>query len=721
MRYGGDLTLISSVFRGDNKYVPKELYPNEPKIPQLFQVRSLTQHEQSTQNSSNTFTISLKHEDFVNHGSICPVARFKIPSLVMNSPSDFFRYCSLPALQLFNNVSLFVDGKIIEQLTPVSLEIALKKFLQSNFEWYAEKWLGGINGPNQMFSCAEHYDSASCPIKEEIECLVPLPFCLFRNERPFPTTLSKNTPITIVFSFNQISKIVSFGKQYLNPNTLSNIPILEFFLCYTVFNERVFNNLPYVDPDVLESAYLVEDKYLQTTTKQIKSKNDHVFNINGDPLTEYFVNISNDAFNIKNYFLGKNNEDCRANWWASLFTVKRDGINTNASFSLKTAKFLSGLSEFQNYKIVTTKNPKKIILRFELAANVYNDTIISSDLDFDKYPEDLLINLKSWNLGESHCGVRPEYFSSVHFNVEPFDENNLDIREDVSFKNSVMTLLDGGLFTFESEKTKYAFMSITGMKKSRFINQAMYDILPCMPISTFRDYSPNIFISFKFVRHILPNHPFYDLDGKYPIKVKEYVFNSKVDIQQKNTEAHIELERQYFLNKTSKYLNSNFQIHKCLELIRGCESGSNGFETVSKSVNYELVDIKLRYYSSEPSLYAILDQHLITFTMTFVQSLFRFLKFYPNSKTADQCLTILTSSEASVLAEDVLENETNETGVFSTCHDISKYKREHPIVMGNFKRVENRHKKNRRDVESEGDSDLGTDESIKRFKNMNKN
>jgi len=320
--------------------------------------------------------------------------------------------------------------------------------------------------------------------------------------------------------------------------------------------------------------------------------------------------------------------------------------------------------------------------------------------------------------------LKPEHFSSVHFKIVPFDQYELNYCEDPTVKDGVMTLLHNGLFTFiGTDNKKYAFLSVTNMRKSVFVNEAMYDVAACCPITKIFPFKSNIFISHKHFIHNLPYHTSYDLDGKHKFVSKVYTEHHDTGPLKVNKTV-LELESGFFLNKNSNSHSDKFQIHKTFELTKN-GVGANGFyyNTMPLKTVTELEDIKLTFADQHTDYKTFADRCSQKINTQLIQILLRFLKFKPNALSRDKNLTIITVKDAEILSESILLKETDDGGVFANCFRFDDFEEEKDDDGLDDFQVK-RPKLIKKNVELDNEPlnfHIGSNQSIKRFNQRVKN
>jgi hypothetical protein len=712
MRYGEDMKIVSSVFIGDQKHVPRELYSHEPKMTQNFNVTPLNLASQKQDNIDNLqFSVSLDMSKCVGEEMICPFVSFTIPKIMANSAGNSIRYCSLPAVHIIDSATLRCDSLTIEVLNTLALEVAIRRTLQATFESYANKWLGGINGQYQQFNSTEHLDQKENELMPDMACIVPLPFSLFRNEKLFPLSIAKSE-MTITINLKPTSSILSYPKPILPLLNLEKITNVFFCSSFASFDKAIFNQLPYVDPDKVNNYYLLPDKTMKSKNPKVINNN-FCFTLSSDLITEYMVCIHNDTFDSNNTFLGKDNEDARANWWASLLLINQEGIQKGSAISLNKMKFLeeSGLN---SYNVRNINDPKRFILEYGLGTNQKNSTVISCDIAFSNFPENLLLYLATW---PEESFVKPEFFSSVHFKVVPFDQYETNYREDSTIKDAVMTLLHNGLFTFIGvDNVKYAFLGITNLKKSPFINDKKYDIIPSLPVDKIK-YKANIFTPYKLIVHNKPFHTSYDLDDKHKISCEVYSEHFESGPEKQNSSI-INLESGFYLNKNWSTQSDKFQIHKTYELTKN-NVGTNGFfyTILPLNITAEIAATYLTYNDRPEEISTYFNKYKLKFNMYIIEYIFRYLKLKPNTSSSDKHITVMSTSDSKKLAESILLKETGDDGVFAGCFNFDDFKDEREDEeFDNFeaKRHQVVKRVNEEDKE-ELDINIGSNQSVNRF------
>jgi hypothetical protein len=370
--------------------------------------------------------------------------------------------------------------------------------------------------------------------------------------------------------------------------------------------------------------------------------------------------------------LGKNNEDCRANWWASLFCFSKNGSPESSLIHLKSKSFVSVQENLKSIRIEPTQNAKLLLLKTPEKNDLTYTTIISSDIDFSIFPNELYLNINTWHK-TSHCLLKPDFFRTVHFKIVPFDAYATSYREDACKKEGdKVKLLHNGLFTFEgADEKKYAFLSVTNLTKNAHISNAAYDIAPCFPIEASKGlvYEPNFFIESKQFKHNIPFHTSYDLDGIHKINTLEKIN----DETSENLNWTIkELESGFFLNKNCLKHFEKFQYHKTFELIKN-SLGANGFYDASQnplkitpqiSMNTKNVINDIKEISS-------LKDFPTNYSIYKIETILRYIKLKPNGVNK---FDFLKNENAKWLTESILLKETDGDGVFSDCFKFKDHK-----------------------------------------------
>ena len=78
-----------------------------------------------------------------------------------------------------------------------------------------------------------------------------------------------------------------------------------------------------------------------------------------------------------------------------------------------------------------------------------HETIIKSDIKLENFPDNLCMNLATWtSIDNTSLYPIPEYFENIHFSIEKFDQYSNTYKENESVKDSTMTYLINGLFSF---------------------------------------------------------------------------------------------------------------------------------------------------------------------------------------------------------------------------------------------------------------------------------
>ncbi len=577
---------------------------------------------------------------------------FTLPPILALSQSEKAGYCDLPAVNLFKSIKLSIGNASTESFTPLSLDLALREHFKEKYHFLANNWLGGVNGPNQIISACKNFSETSGAqniIKKSFKCILPLPFHIFRNKN-FKVKLN-NQPISISLTMDSYATIINHNRLFTVP---SNPTITVDFYCQAVTSdESIFNNMPHVTPLANETYIEADESYSVICDNKATLQPDLKINLSSIPTTKYWAQIGSTKLSKKELRFGESTEKAKQNFFAAMLKIKPPNSDIDGLIELNKIAFTKcstsvnlnpqNHGDFKLEKI----NEKSFIIKWTTAARQEShELLFTFGIELTCFPDDFCIDLFNYK-STSHLNLKFEYFSMVNFEFEKHNKYNFLHRENV---NEIPGLNDVPNYYFSfttASNVKYVFTEVNSIQKSPHVSQNLIDIAAGMPIVITDQRNPFSLAAWK--GHVLfskPNWPYYDLDGKIPIRVN----NTKIGEKTFSSDI-IELEKT--INDSSQFnLFENFQLSNKLSFKK-----SNGFFIPTELIEIFLAtnDFTFENQDIEPEI----NKHLM---ISVIQSCLKHYK-YTNGK-----ISYLKSQDYSVLATDVLNEEIGENGRFSDFH-----------------------------------------------------
>jgi hypothetical protein len=648
-----DLDVVSSTYAGNFSHKPNLLSARDGTyINEKSNYIELCVKQDFA--SGNPFVFTLKLEDFKNStnisGIVMPFVAFTLPAIKAQSYSDKLAYCDLPGLQIFETVDIIINGSPTESLNFLMLNKAIKDMLKTdeNYLKHSMLYFGGLKGSNQEFNS---YAEPQTDIKGPIKCLVPLPFHLFRNEEIFSNVMSEKSEIKICLNLKNYCNIMNYNKHCAIALASTQLSMLTtVYLSTTSINPKIFNMLPQVDLKN-ETPYFVRD--IQQFRSHLKKSTDIEFSLsNEDAISEYYMSTSFEPM-FKNYvFLGSTNESAREMYWASM--LKHSYIKEKQPYAivLKTCLFVNNNDKNSDYSIIQ-KDEYSFILKYQLGSGLENETVISFSIKLSDFPETFCLDLETMKTVHPEAVfLRPYYFSNVNFIIKPFDKYNEIHLEEPNSSDQNITNLHHGIFSFISNNIKYAFEGVNMLRKSKNLNELLYDISASISVTTVIS-NADALISNKFIFINRPFWRFYDLSGKHEIKIEEYSMNRKESTKEITKDwQDIILDKQ--LQNNCNYNCDDFQMHKIYYFQRNHKK-TNGFyfsKTVT-TISVKLEEVNF-IFNNLPFTFQSRFVHFkmpINFVANFIQCYLRYFKYNKG------CISYLKNPDLKQMTEHILNDE----------------------------------------------------------------
>jgi len=656
-----DINVVTSCFLGSNFERPKILSSlNETFVPEKsFTIQFPGESKVTCENQAfhHSFELDLKSTEIPDFQCLDLIyMAFELPELIACSATAQAGYCDLPALNIFQNFKISIANQVTETLTPISLNLALKDHFKDNYSYWANKWLGGLNGPNQKLSKCELYRNAPNNkevsqniIKNKIKCLVPLKFHIFRNKNL--KNLLTNQKITISFALSSYVDCIIHNNYY---TPIKHSFVMDFYGQAITSDVSVFNNMSHTIPT---EAYLELDECFETNphNKILPKTSDFILNLNSKPTTQYWAQLSPSNFSKKNLYLGETTEKAIKNYWAAMFKIKTPTSDIDSLIELNKQEFTTSNLMKNNKKTqytikkVDTKS-FAIVFSTDTRQDPY-EILISFSIELSSFPDDFCLDLFHYT-NSSPFVLKPEYFSAVHFEFEKFDKYNHLHNEDINTFTLNIIDVPSYYFSFQASDGKYVFKEVNSIQKSLTITQTLIDIAASMPTTmceTRVPFSPVAAKSFVYLKK--PYWPYYDLSGKIPIEVSHYKIGNDI-----TSNVTLELEKQ--IKDCCEFTPQEFQLSKRISY-RTVNNKSYGFEIPNPtSVEFILKELSFTFDPKETQVYDLPNFLLLNL----VQTNLKHFKYINNS------IKYFKNSDYSVMATEVLSKDIGENGRFSDFH-----------------------------------------------------
>lgn len=647
--------IVTSCYSGSHKQEPKLLSALNDNF--AAEQCNVTKYEiKSSSKSTITFSLDInKNRSSIIMPSIC----FKFPTLCATSSNACVGYCSLPAINIIETIKIWSPSLTFETLNALTLKVALKKTFKHNFDYWAKNWLGGIDGKNQKVEFCENFSKSNI-LKEGFSCILPLPFDLFRNEELYRPELNKNNghSLQITVCLKELSRILTFNKIF-QTTMQSNEFEITVYTQDLMLSPDIFNNCIHMFPDKLnKKAYISADESFEYNFlgEQLK------FSLKELPTTEYFAQISSEAFNAKNWFLGDSNESARENYWASMLKPSYSDGKDAPIILLKSGKFFTNRTlstVYKNYEIIPNDD-KSFALKYDSGNDEKSFTLISFSIPLENFSEKFCLDIFNFILKqENSFFLRPEYFSHVHFHIERYNPFNVKHKTDSANSDGQGCDVPLSYYQFTLDNVSYVFTKVT-TSKNPITNDELFDIAACVPIGSFSSQTLS-YVNKRFLHINKMFWPYYDLDGKHRIEVHSLkIFDQVIE------EEHLELDKQ-IQNFNFKYNFEEFQIHRVLKYLRN-DRETLGFIIPKKdSIEINLKEKYIKFDKLDEKIDSFLNNVGMKFNLSLVQVLLKHLKYKEN-----QPLVNVNKRDYDLMAKEIIEHDTEEDGIFSNFHTPQK-------------------------------------------------
>lgn len=561
---------------------PQTQQSTQPQREEMFASIIKTLNESQTRFiPTTTKLVSIQHNGVLNDRSHCQVevtsentgagqkikctiANFKIPAIRSTSAHSKAAYCDYPGINILRSIETFVSKTQTESLDSNAILIALKNMLGEGFEKWAKEKLGGCKGSLQKTHTATEGEI----ILPELQILLPLPIHLFRNVQMIEPMRCSKINIRIDITANKLESIISRSNLDIENN---DIPI-EF--------TNVVINPAIIEPQCNTSPLIVDSVLVSNTYNM---NNGNAINFNGNlATTELFVNVfDNTSASPNAKYLSNNTYDgFKAFWDAHIkFSIKE--ISNCGAIEFNSCMFFDVQKQTFDkscklYSIIDCQD-NQFTINYSIGNNSLCQILIKSTIPFKLFPKNIFLDLETFPVGEVQAlsFLEPKHFSNITLSIVPFNPYEHIVEENGHFaiynatkgnEGVARALSKGGLFEFTGEdRKKYVFQSTTDIFYSKQTDLKTISILINTPVPA--KNSMNSFVAKKLWKLNRPHWGYWDLNGEYPIRIKQYsteVGSGAFSTQNVNSVA-MELGRGALFSNWYNFEDVPLHINSCYE------------------------------------------------------------------------------------------------------------------------------------------------------------
>lgn len=489
------------------------------------------------------------------------------PDIYAENKNDKFCFCDFPALAQFRSAEVKCNNYKIESIPyEVMIERVQKKY-RENFKYIAQEWLGGCNvdAPTylQEFSGYKgaywnENNGAKNLLKKKYDWRVPLLASFFCNEEKFKFGLALNSLIEFTFSFNSFKNIINRTENF-NPPEISGE--LNVYITWLTPNEDyLYLNLPYVSSIYnkrieKDNRYFFGDHCFEFNLKKYQYNTDFKLNIKAAPTTDLYIWIKDSIFTSGYKFFGYTTQKAAENFILCHIVPNTKNTSLDGTIKLSTGKFPNDTSRSGPWSIEEWEIGKKnFFLKYNQNATVsYLIEIKSRYLPFSDLG-DLWFDLNCFILDTKPAQFRMYYFSEftldiMLYDTKPTSKILYEEQEDLTITIQNGTKLCNGLFTYcpnvANQNVKYAFWSISDIKKSLFIDELFYKYSLSLPVPTVSN-NANLIAQKDFVLLYHQIWSWYDLDRTFRQRLEEVKWEKNNGMSDTFEKTHIELYKDFF-------------------------------------------------------------------------------------------------------------------------------------------------------------------------------
>lgn len=586
--YSQAISSILACVRQDKVLIPNDLtVDNDTYIP----VRVNTYKQQTTNLDFNDIGKSPTYTMLVARGyKIDAVyARFMLPAQYSKSKLDAICYDSIPGINILASFQTSLStGFAFESINALAIRERLIDYYGiKNFKKIAIEWLGGYRDssythPNQVLRKAQKSTSAGSKnvIFPAIKITLPLPSCLFFNKEKFCFSLSMETALEFKFTFNPITRVLNTSRDYSPDPLTGTIEIYMRMLNPTEYG-NFWTGLSYTRPDTTDTYYFV-DGYLETTSKTYNVSQELKLQVKPAPTKKIHGFICPRHWSVNDLYFGVTVAEAARNYLASMITHTTKNTNSFFTLDLGTGLFLNGQANVGSISVAgwsATSNSFNLVLQRN--ATSVSTVKINCSMNLGDIGH-LYLDLATFAPGSNPNAasvldvfqVASIFFlGSIKLVIEPFD--NLRHIEYPEYAYDTAVKLENGLFSYKNGTNTLALVDIVDITPSSLLSPADFAFDFIFSYRVPQQNSANVLIMHDFKHVNKTNHIYYDLDGKWPIRVDSIAYEKTTS----NTEVvpSDELSLQKDLFEEQHFWSPSVEVVYEYKDFRDINKQTNGF------------------------------------------------------------------------------------------------------------------------------------------------
>ncbi|TXH07743.1 MAG: hypothetical protein E6Q06_02090 [Candidatus Moraniibacteriota bacterium] len=506
-------------------------------------------------------------------------ATFQLPAQYAVNAWDQMKYDSLPGIFCLSQIETSIQSAVqLETMIPIAI---VRRYIEyygiKQFKAYARRYWGGYEDVNEqarllslkpdsvvlqkLTGLTQVASISNSPAQNQIfpaiDIALPVPACLLFNKEKFNFFIGRDSPIQFKFIFNKIGSILSYTKQCA-PTEISGT--IDLYIVYLNPNEvsNFWNGLPYtLDKAVATNDYYFVDQYYESNIKTFPLNSDLKMQLKPALSYNLIAYVYPKEWSTGYDYAGTTVAEAAANYLGGMITPLTTNVNPNFTFNFHTGTWLgtgtatSGTLQIvgwaagaTSFKLVWNRTPSNVsVCTINLPVPV--DSFGNLYMDISTYNP----NLQSVNISDIRQLGGVFYCNSFTINIQPYQATDTSVANATvpaqTFGPAIK--LVRGQYTFNPNTAnppvnQTAFWGVTNIVPSSLLvpSQFAFDYLFSQRLPALNKVNP--LGAMRFVRLVKNMHPFYDLDGKWPITVIEMDYEK----QGSNTEQFFQYELAFY-------------------------------------------------------------------------------------------------------------------------------------------------------------------------------